>query len=139
MAQYRYNGQVLVKNSRREDFEYACIENRDGKIIKIQISSTFDGAGAEKRRRISENAEHIENCKRAIKAIENGKDSYFVKIGRSYSEMRKIDWYQKRSWRASKEEAEMKPIDYYNHCIEEDRKHIEWLEKNWIIVKVEKV
>lgn len=140
MAQYRYNGQVVVKNSRREDFEYACIyEKEDGKIVKVQISSTFDGAGVEKRRRISEHTEGIENCRRAIKAFEDGKDTYYVQIGR-YSERRSITWYKGSGWlTVSDEERAMNPVEYYNHRIEEHMEAIEWLKNHWIIVKVEKI
>lgn len=138
MARYTYNGQVLVKNSRREDFKYACIFNDDGKIVKIMISSTANGAGAEKRRRISENRESIENCKRAIRAVENGRDYFTAQFGR-YSERRSVTWYKGKGWLAiSDEERAMNPIDYYNHRIEEAHKKIEWYEKNWIIVEVEK-
>lgn len=137
MAQYRYNGQVLVKNSRREDFEYACIENRDGKIVKIQISSTYDGAGAEKRRMISRCRENIENYKRAIRAVENGRDYATFNHGR-YHERIDVEWYKKVSY-ISDEKKAMLPIDYYQMRIEECHKNIEWYEENWIIVKVEKV
>lgn len=140
MAQYRYNGQVLVKNSRREDFEYACIyENEEGKIIKVTISSTQNGAGVDKRRRISECRENIENCQRAIRAYENGRDNYTAQFGR-YSERRSVTWYKGKGWIAvTDEERAMNPIDFYNHRIEEAKKSIAWYEKNWIIVKVEKV
>lgn len=137
MAQYSYNGQILIKNSKREDYRFACIEEReDGKIVKIQISSTFDGAGAEKRRYIAQCREGIENFRRAIKAIENGRDSVTFNFGR-YSERRSV-YYYKKYWNATEEEKAMNPIDYFNRRIEENEKAIDRYEKEWIIVPVEK-
>ena len=113
MAQYRYNGQVLVKNSKREDFKYACIEQKeDGEIIKIQISSTYDGAGAEKRRMISRCRESIMNYKRAIKAVEDGRDYYTASYDNGkHHQKYSITWYKEAPY-VPEERKALTPIDY---------------------------
>ena len=136
MAQYRYNGQVLVKKTDRE-YAFACIENRDGKIIKITISATEQGAGADQRRRIAECEQSILNCKASIRALEQGRTRIMWKEGR-HSYPHDLLAYKTADY-ISEEKKALEPVDYYKMRIQNSLEAIEWYKKNWIIVPVEKV
>lgn len=135
MAQYTYQGQILVKKTDRE-YAFACIENRDGKIIKIMISGTEYGAGAETRRRIGYCEQNIKNFKASIKALEQGRTKIMWKE-RGYSFPKNLIEYKTASYIAEERRA-LEPIEYYKMRIQEELEAIEWYQKNWIVVPVEK-
>ena len=83
MATYTYNGKVLIKNSRRENYKYACINKNT--FDKVQISSTREGASVELNNWIASSEQYIENCGRALKAIEEGKTG-FLSLSPFYSQ-----------------------------------------------------
>lgn len=119
MATYSYNGKIILKNSKREDYRYACINKETGE--KFSISATATGAASELNRTIRKVEEHMANYNRALVAIDFGKSYYFWKDGK-HSEKMDIE----------------KPREYYAQMIEEERSYIEKLKSTYIIVEVEK-
>lgn len=83
-------------------------------------SATKQGCEREKQRFINECIEGIENCKRAINAIENGRSRYELKDGRR-------SYYQKPTH----------TIEEYKSLIETREQSIEYYRNNWTIVEIE--
>ena len=134
MTTYIYNGKILIKNSKRDNYKFACICKEDGH--HIQISSTREGADVERKRRMTWCREEIANYRNALQAIEAGKDFYIYKFGREPSRRCRIDHYKKDCFR--EDERALEPKEYYTKQIEKAEKRLkDWLEK-YEIVEVEK-
>lgn len=133
MATYLYNGKILIKNSRREDYKFACIHKTTGE--KLQISSTKDGANKERERRIAMQMQEIRNYKNALRAVEKGEERYFWKAG-SCSGWSKVTDYQKHAWEVT--DRELTPTDYYNKHIARAEAKIKCLTEDYEVVEIEK-
>lgn len=123
MAQYRYNGSILVKKSSREDYRFAAVLlHTDGKYYKVFISTTREKVQAMIDTEINTGLNTIANHRRAIKAIEEGKDTYTVKeYGHTFTAHIKYEREDYEGWIAKIEDR------------------IKFIEENWKIVEVEKV
>ena len=133
---YSYNGKVLVKNSKRDNYKYAYINKETG--YKLQISSTREGATKDLNRFISSNYQLIKNCKNALYCIEKGFSvvRWSVDNGR-YSENKPLTFYKKYSWLPEEERA-LEPKDLFNKWIEDAEAKIKWYSDTYIIVEVER-
>ena len=81
---FYYNGE-LVRTSKTHHYTHAVIDSNNGRCIGC--CSRLDLALKLRDSEISEVATGIENCKRAIKALEEGKKYYRCKAGnREYTE-----------------------------------------------------
>lgn len=132
MATYSYNGKVLVKNSRRENYRFACIDKTT--YEKLSISSTATGASTELNRIIKRVEQTIENHHRALVALDFERTTFIWKHGR-FTERLPVDNYKKYS---SEEYAKLSPREYHTRCIEEEKAYLEELKNKYIIVEVEK-
>lgn len=123
MAQYRYNGSILVKKSSREDYRFAVVVlHTDGKYYKVFISTTREKVQAMINTEINTGLNTIANHRRAIKAIEEGKDTYTAKeYGHTFTAHIKYEREDYEGWIAKTEDR------------------IKFIEENWKIVEVEKV
>lgn len=91
---FYYNGK-LIRTSAKHNYKYACINEETGYVWGC--SETKDGAMRNLNSRVSEVRQRIENCKKAIQAIKNGKDYYFCSWGRSTNKTeitRNQDYYE---------------------------------------------
>ena len=123
MAQYRYQGNILVKKTDREDYRFAVICNcNDGKVSKVFISTTKDKVQAMFNTELNAYYRNIENCTTAIQAIKEGRDSYVAKEGRG---PRRIS-------------LKNKTIEYYEDWMEENKKRLDYIVTHWQVVEVEK-
>ena len=124
MAQYRYNGNIIVKKSSREDYKYAVVTlGEDGKYYKVFISTTREKVETMMKTHINQYYRNIENNRNAIKAIEAGKTFF-------------IDKFNSRSFR---NEINEEGIPYYERWIASYEKEIERIGREWKVVEIEKV
>lgn len=119
---FYYNGQ-LVRTSRNHEYTHACI-NTDINELK-GCSATRQGAEKVKNDEIARMKKCIINLKSRLKALEEGKDRYWYKDGRTgcYEAIRKDSPYHTI-------ESTKKSLQ---NCLD----RIEYVEKNWQIVELE--
>ena len=92
---FYYEGK-LIRTSKNHHYTNALINTDTGKCITC--SSTMEGCERELNRIINEKLNNIENAKKAILAIENGKKTYMATYGRDICTARvteNIEHYQK--------------------------------------------
>ena len=77
---FYYNGK-LVRTSKNHEYHYGVLSS-NGKSVN-SCHATREAAEKAMAQPISNLRKAIENCKSAIRAIENGKTYYFVKDGRN--------------------------------------------------------
>lgn len=116
---FYYNGQ-LVRTSKNHEYTHAVIDITDGKCVGCRVGE--DKADAIIRSEISASERSIENCKRAIKAMEQGKSGYYVKEGRR-------TWYCKFTT-SNTIERYRESIDYLNS-------YIDRINSTWKVVELE--
>ena len=106
-----------IRTSKTHHYTHAII-NGNGNCI--MCSATEDGCIKRKQSFIHGYQENIENCERAIKAIESGKSKFAVKAG-NYTYYNKISH----------------SIEEYEGYIEDSKKMIDFYRGDWKIVKIE--
>lgn len=117
---FYYNGK-LIRTSKNHTYTHAVIDMSDGSLKGCRASK--ETAEALIRSEISQYEKWIAEKKKAIKAIENGKNYYITKErGRSY----KITIDQP-----------YQTIEWYTKGIEGNNKGIEHIKANWQVVELE--
>lgn len=111
-----YYNDVLIRTSKTHHYKYAIICRNNC----IMCSATKDGCEKEKQKYINEQLERLGNCRRAITAIENGKDRFEIKDGRR-------TFYDKPRY----------TIEHYKDSVEECKRSIEHIKTMWEIVEIE--
>lgn len=105
---FYYNGE-LVRTSKTHHYTHAVIDSNNGRLIGC--CSRLDLAKKLRDSEISEIVSGIENCKRAIKALEAGKRVYRCKVGnREYMEK---TYFSLDQWKAFLKSDEQK-LEYKN-------------------------
>ena len=122
MAKMRfyYNGK-LVRTSENHEYTHAVIYAPTGEAIGCRTS--LKAAESFKSSEISGYRKGIENYKAAIRAIESGKTYIMVKAGRGYS----------YKWGLNGE-----TVEGLLKGIKEKEERIAHIEKNWIVVELER-
>ena len=119
---YYYNNQ-LIRTSKNHIYSHAVIVIRDnGEIIVRGCRRSFKEAEALKNSEINAYSRGIENCYKAIKALQEGKEGYFSRDGRK-------DWWIKFTSKNT--------VEYYEEIIENSKKAIKNIQSNWQIVELE--
>ena len=134
MATYTYNGKVLVKNSKREDYRFAVIDKNTGK--KLSISSTATGAMKEINSLIASSEARLDYSRRALIAIDFGKDEFTYKEGRKFYK-KAVTAYKNYNW-LSEEVRSLSPKEYYSKMFNSEARYLESLKENYILVEVER-
>lgn len=116
---YYYNGQ-LIRTSKNHIYTHAVIDITDNGCVGCRADE--DKAEAIIRTEISATKRSIENCKSAIKALESGKDGYFVKEGRR-------TWFNRFTSTST--------VERYSEAIERLNAYIDRINTTWRVVELE--
>lgn len=119
---YYYNNQ-LIRASKNHEYTHAIViikENNEVSVLGCRRS--LKEAEAFKNSEINGYMRSIENCHKAIKALQEGKDGYFAKEGRK-------DWWIKFNSKNT--------VEYYEDAIKDSEKILKNISKNWRIVELE--
>lgn len=115
---FYYNGQ-LVRTSKNHEYTHAVIDTTDGKAVGCRVGE--DKAQAIISTEVSQTQRSINNCKNAIKAMEQGKSGYYYKDGRR-------TYYCKFGTRTA---------DDYRERIEWLESYIDRINATWKVVELE--
>ena len=119
---YYYNNQ-LIRTSKNHIYSHAVIVmDKDGKAYAMGCRRSLAEAEAFKESEINGYLRGIENCHKAIKALQEGKEGYYSRDGRR-------DWYVKFSKDLT--------VEYYEEIIEDREKAIKNIQNNWKVVELE--
>lgn len=114
---FYYNGN-LIRTSKTHHYAYAVME---GNRV-FNCSATREGCERFIQSYINESLGGIENCNKAIKALESGRNGYYHKFGRH-------EYYYKFDKNDTIETFK----EHINNC----KANIEYRRNNWKIVEIE--
>ncbi len=119
---FYYNDQ-LIRTSKNHEYTHAVIViDENGKIGCIGCRRSLQEAEALKQGEINGYRNGIDNCNKAIKALQEGKSGYYVRD-------RRKDWFIKFE--------DGRTPAYYEEIIDAKRRTIKNIEDTWQVVELE--